>query len=199
MLITGHLLHNSRIIASATTPSELMVFEDLTLRGYCTESPISGLNYEQCRIALEKLAFFHAATAVLLEKTPETFEAYSKGTFDPAHGTNLKYFSDVLREFANGAESLGFDATIANKFKAIAPKVISKATQCYQKNPKEFNVLNHGEFWTNNILFKYEGGQLVDALFVSNCLRCVYSQPSLIIHCVYPYRSTSRTRWSDPQ
>lgn len=45
-----------------------MVFEDLTLRGYCTESPISGLNFEQCRIALEKLAFFHATTAVLLEK-----------------------------------------------------------------------------------------------------------------------------------
>lgn len=45
-----------------------MVFEDLTLRGYCTESPISGLTFEQCRIAIEKLAFFHAATAVLLEK-----------------------------------------------------------------------------------------------------------------------------------
>lgn len=144
-----------------------MVFEDLTLRGYCTESPISGLNFEQCRIALEKLAFFHAATAVLLEKNAEAFQAYSKGTFDPSHGANLKYFTDVVGEFAKEAESLGVDSKIADKLKALTPKVLAKATQCYQKNPKEFNVLNHGDFWTNNILFKYEKGQLVDALFVS--------------------------------
>lgn len=145
-----------------------MVFEDLTLRGYCTESPISGLNFDQCRIALEKLAFFHAATAVLLEKNAETFDAYSKGTFNASHGDNLKYFTDVFQEFAAEAENLGLDTKIADKFKALAPKVIAKATQCYEKSPKEFNVLNHGDFWTNNILFKYENGQLVDALFVRN-------------------------------
>lgn len=167
MSLIKDLLYNARIIASSTEPSELMVFEDLTLRGYCTESPISGLNFEQCRIALEKLAFFHATSAVLLEKNPDAFKAYSKGTFDPSHGANLKYFTDIFREFANEAESMGVDPKIANKFKALAPKVITKATQCFQKNPKEFNVLNHGDFWTNNILFKYQSGQLVDALFVS--------------------------------
>lgn len=147
-----------------------MVFEDLTLRGYCTESPISGLNFEQCRIAIEKLAFFHATTAVLLEKNPEAFEMYSRGTFDASHGNNLKYFPDVMREFANEAEALGMESKVAEKLRALAPKVITKATMCYQRNPKEFNVLNHGDFWTNNILFKYENGQLVDALFVRNSL-----------------------------
>lgn len=42
------------------------------------------------------------------------------------------------------------------------PKVIED----YTSSIKGFKVLNHGDFYTRNIFFKYKGNSLVDALFV---------------------------------
>lgn len=36
----------------------------------------------------------------------------------------------------------------------------------YTSSIKGFKVLNHGDFYTRNIFFKYKGNELIDALFV---------------------------------
>lgn len=164
--IAGKLEFVPEIIASATQPMELMVFEDLTLRGYSTENVVSGLNYDQSKMALEKLAFFHATSAVLLEKNSDLFSLFSKGTFDASHRSNLNYFPDVVREMARAATGSSMEQNLKNKLNSLPSKVIQRGIQAYQAGPREFKVLNHGDFWTNNILFKYENGQLVDALFI---------------------------------
>lgn len=38
----------------------------------------------------------------------------------------------------------------------------------YNYDPNEFNVINHGDFWINNILFKYDNeGTPIKAIFVN--------------------------------
>lgn len=56
------------LIHSITAPTEVLFLEDLSDNGYCTESPSLGLNLEQAKFALEKLAFFHAASAVIINQ-----------------------------------------------------------------------------------------------------------------------------------
>lgn len=36
-----------------------------------------------------------------------------------------------------------------------------------QTNRDLFQVINHGDMWVNNIMFKYDRGEPVDILFVS--------------------------------
>lgn len=43
---------------------------------------------------------------------------------------------------------------------------IPKVIEDYTSAIKGFRVLNHGDFYTRNIFFKYKGNELVDALFV---------------------------------
>lgn len=38
--------------------------EDMTATGYATIEPEIGLNFEQSRVALQKLAYFHAASMI---------------------------------------------------------------------------------------------------------------------------------------
>lgn len=55
-----------RLIHTTDTPTDILILEDLSLRSYSTENPKIGLNLEQSKMALEKLAFFHAASVIIL-------------------------------------------------------------------------------------------------------------------------------------
>lgn len=57
-----------RLIFSSEAPTDVLIFEDLTIRGYNIEDPQKGLSLDQSLLAIEKLAFFHAASVILLEQ-----------------------------------------------------------------------------------------------------------------------------------
>lgn len=48
----------------------------------------------------------------------------------------------------------------------FSTRSIPKVIEDYTSAIKGFRVLNHGDFYTRNIFFKYKGNELVDALFV---------------------------------
>lgn len=52
---------------------QTIVFDDLTQYGYKLANRQKGLNEEHCLIILKKLAKFHAASMVLLEKVHTTY------------------------------------------------------------------------------------------------------------------------------
>lgn len=52
-----------------------------------------------------------------------------------------------------------------NSFR-FSMRSIPKVIEDYTSAIKGFRVLNHGDFYTRNIFFKYKGNELVDALFV---------------------------------
>uniref|UniRef100_A0A182S765 CHK domain-containing protein n=1 Tax=Anopheles maculatus TaxID=74869 RepID=A0A182S765_9DIPT len=154
-----------QLIYSSETPSDLVVLEDLTARGYSVENQTLGLSYEQSKMAIEKLAFFHAASAALLSENGQLFAKFSKGTFHNEHKDKLNYFPDAIRTAGEIAAELGISQPMADKLQKLPAKTLQKAIEAYESDFKGLKVLNHGDFWTNNILFKYQGNELVDAIF----------------------------------
>lgn len=57
-----------RLILSQNEPKSFMIFEDVCNHGFFSEEPSIGLNLEQSKIALQKLAFVHATSVIDLSK-----------------------------------------------------------------------------------------------------------------------------------
>ncbi|XP_052867333.1 uncharacterized protein LOC128273417 [Anopheles cruzii] len=174
--LAPHLIYSSEV------PSDLVVLEDLTVRGFSVENQTLGLTLDQSRMALEKLAFFHAASACMLAENAQVFAKFGKGTFHNEYKDKLKYFPDVISTVYELAAELGLSQEAAEKLKQLPPKTIQKAVEAYESDFKGFKVLNHGDFWTNNILFQYQSNELADSLFV-DFQNCVVGSP--IIDLVY--------------
>jgi hypothetical protein len=59
------------VVSIFTSPTDGIVFEEVTNRGYHIQFEKTGLNLEQSALALKKLGQFHAASAVLMEEVRE--------------------------------------------------------------------------------------------------------------------------------
>ncbi|XP_055682667.1 uncharacterized protein LOC129789689 [Lutzomyia longipalpis] len=158
----GNIKFVPDLISITQEPREVFVFEDITANGYHAEYIKTGLNLEQSKISLQKMAFFHAASALAITNDADAFEGYTVGLLTRQTGT---FYQDIFKKITHPSNPLQLDGMIFDKLKTLSTKIVPKAIGDYTR-ATPFRVLNHGDFWTRNIFFKYEDSNLVDALFV---------------------------------
>uniref|UniRef100_A0A182N4H1 CHK domain-containing protein n=1 Tax=Anopheles dirus TaxID=7168 RepID=A0A182N4H1_9DIPT len=164
--------YNKRLapVAHAIHPTTIkhFVFEDLSLQGYKPVGRTAGLNFRQLELVLEKIAKFHAATAVLYTIDEESMAShhYRNISEDVPHFYPLFQNSVV----ACGEQAANWPTTkgkIADKLRALEKTIIAKGCRVYTRCESDFNVLNHGDLWVNNVMLKTEpGGKASDVILV---------------------------------
>ncbi|CAD7091482.1 unnamed protein product [Hermetia illucens] len=158
-----------RCYYAVDTPVQTIVFQDLKAEGYSIADRVQGLNEIHCEIVLNKLAKFHAASAHILQKTPNLQEKFKEGfccraavnteVFQIFFRKNLKKAAEMVAEMP-GFEHFGPQLmALFDNFPAI---VLSSIALCVE----DIRTVNHGDLWVNNIMFRYDNGTPNDALFV---------------------------------
>jgi hypothetical protein len=155
-----------RVISTFNIPTEGIIFEEVTDRGYHIQFEKFGLNKSQSIMALEKLATFHAASVVLLKNNSINLDKFTRGTFHNNWQNKCTYFTEAYRLLIDNADEVGIDSAITGKLKSFSEPSIKKVIEDYTSSLNNFKVINHGDYWTRNIFFKYKGNDLVDSLFV---------------------------------
>lgn len=144
-----------------------IILEDLTAKDFSTIDRMEGLDDAHTRLALKKLAKFHAASIVIQQKQPRTCEFLELGMFSRKNDSFNDYVVSIYEVFVEEVESWAGWETYAKKLRKLQPNFIEAVLRCFDHDPGDLCVLNHGDVWTSNLMFKYgANGEVTDAILV---------------------------------
>lgn len=130
-------------------------------QGYTNVPRRDGLDLPHSLAALRLLARMHAASLVVHDRSPEdalTLESYCGGwtssamrpTFERLVAASMPTLATAVRAWP----SLGED--VARRLERAGKTGPAKATAALTAQEGSFQVLCHGDCWSNNIMFAYD-------------------------------------------
>lgn len=163
----------AKCLYTTTQPMQTIVFDDLTQYGYKLASRQNGLNEEHCVVILKKLGKFHAASMVLAEKDPSVCEHFNTGMLDENYiRTNQRFIDFMTLQLSTLASVVsnwpGYE-NIAEKLNRHCDNIKENLVLTGRPRPGELTVLNHGDLWVNNFMYKYDNEnptKPIDAIFL---------------------------------
>ncbi|XP_030374460.1 uncharacterized protein LOC115624024 [Scaptodrosophila lebanonensis] len=145
---------------------DYVLLEDLRPKNFKNANRLAGLNLEHMLQVLEKLAAFHAASACYVEQSGLFGEEFTVGVFSEANRQLLQEFN-ASGAFLAQLKKWKKAEKIYEKLADSDNYLVDRLLQDQIYNPREFNVLNHGDCWSNNIMFQYDAfGTIKQTLFV---------------------------------
>lgn len=147
---------------------KLIVFNDLKELGFEMIDRKAGMDFDHCKLLIERMAIFHASSIAFM-KDREEFEELKQGmSSDPilvefVYKPNLNRLIEVAEKWTEEEfEDLN----------GILKKILDNYLEIYKMPMKTdsdlFRVINHGDAWCNNFMFAYDANKKpIDVLFVS--------------------------------
>ncbi|XP_002097965.3 uncharacterized protein LOC6537409 [Drosophila yakuba] len=148
-----------------------VLMHDLGQNGFKNINRLECLNLEQTKFALTRLAQFHAAGATMVQVHGPYPDIFLYGMMGNNKEAIIAFMEGMLGSFRTSflANLDKFKNGEAYREKLV--KALDGLTMEFMKlgviDPNEFNALNHGDCWMNNLLFKMDAkGALEDMVFV---------------------------------
>ncbi|XP_055549834.1 uncharacterized protein LOC129732727 [Wyeomyia smithii] len=165
---------------------DALVLEDLALKGYSQPDRKARLDMNHCVLLIKKIAKFHAATAVLGRKKRELFHLHmGSGFLDPTNAIRL-YYMNCIAECILLTETVP-DLTYYRDFLCdFAKTMTERECSTFSREDEEFNVLNHGDLWQNNALWRYDPQGFVQDVLLIDYQECFFGSPGVDLnHFLY--------------
>ncbi|XP_055923412.1 uncharacterized protein LOC129953900 [Eupeodes corollae] len=159
-----------------------IIFEDLSERQYIMCDKTKGLDMDQTKLCLKKLAKMHATSAVLNEREPGIFNGYDRGMFNrytnsygPLYIGNLEACYKTVSQWKDYRE-------YAEKLLALKPKLLEYGKQAFDLTDGHVNVFAHGDFWINNVMFNQEPNQQPNDVILIDFQFSCWGSPAIDLH-----------------
>jgi hypothetical protein len=149
--------------------SDVLVLEDLNHLGYKMADRRRGLDLPHCQLALRSLAQFHGMSVALHREHPSSMSLFHEVFYKEEQRQLLSFtFEPGMQALAAVVAKWPGYERFADKIRKMAETMVTKALEAVKPIDGSLSVLNHGDFWTNNMVFKYPSGSEIpeEAKFV---------------------------------
>lgn len=138
----------------------LVLLENLNYLGYVTQDRISGLDRRHIDFAVKELAKFHAIPIAMRVKKPKTFEeVVLPGLEAHINDTAIACVNDMVDKARANLKNM----PQAQDYADSIDRTIDYALEIETSNAKKQSpwlTFVHGDFWVNNMMFKYDEGRI---------------------------------------
>ncbi|XP_016952177.1 uncharacterized protein LOC108025998 [Drosophila biarmipes] len=143
-----------------------VLLEDLSPRGFRNSDRLQGLDQVHTENVLRKFAQWHAASAVRVDLKGPYNEKYTGGVFKSEAIVDAFCNRSAKNLIKHIDQIKGHEAYIKD-LHSVAGKLFDVVNDLKEPKADEFNALNHGDGWSNNIMFQYnEKNEILNTYFV---------------------------------
>ncbi|CAH2055900.1 unnamed protein product, partial [Iphiclides podalirius] len=186
------------------TQNEIILLEDLDSKGYVMLDKRQPLSDSSIKAVLHSLANFHSMSYVLKNREPQTYDRLSATMVnaftnpETASQSQMMFqaaWNDMKAVFDNERHTHAINDTLQHLVE------VGMHIQTADRGSK-YSVIQHGDLWTNNIMFQMQGDQPVACIMIDYQLS-KESLPAadihnLIFNCTdYKTRSKHYYEWID--
>lgn len=142
-----------------------LVLKDLKLDGYIMCDRFKQLDYEHCKITITTVAKFHAASVACQHENADLIQDLGKERmFDSGKQceTEMKqWLYGCIKNVLDIIDEIEDCKPVARLINERIDELAESFQKSCQPKSKGLNVLNHGDLWINNIMFKYNNSEEV--------------------------------------
>lgn len=145
-----------------------MVLEDLLRQDFKLADRKHPLDMKRAQLVLEKLAKYHAASAVAHDKDPKIIELYLESAINSVEENPMAIF--FMISLQETLETIKRTPELQSYVKYLEKfDIVDREKKVFTRSADDkFHVLNHGDLWLNNIFISYgEEGEPIDTILVS--------------------------------
>ncbi|XP_068155225.1 uncharacterized protein [Drosophila tropicalis] len=146
-----------------------VLLEDLRPQNFKNVNRLEGLDQKHTENVLEKMAQWHAASVVRVANKGSYPEAMISGLYKEANRPMLDMINRGLSaKFMKCCATYEGKDEYFEQVKNLQPHLTNEMMGMGKIDPNELNVLNHGDCWSNNIMFQYDSSSdtIKDTYFV---------------------------------
>ncbi|XP_062125235.1 uncharacterized protein LOC133838226 [Drosophila sulfurigaster albostrigata] len=145
-----------------------ILLEDLAPRGFKNINRLEGLDQAHTEAALRKLSQWHAASAVRVATKGDYPKEFIFGFFKEENRAVVTEMNNGLGQaFLKCCGTYEGNQEYIEQVKSAVPKVTEQCYKMSKPDPTEFNALNHGDLWSNNMMFSHDSfGNIKETYFV---------------------------------
>uniref|UniRef100_A0A1I8NPT7 CHK kinase-like domain-containing protein n=1 Tax=Stomoxys calcitrans TaxID=35570 RepID=A0A1I8NPT7_STOCA len=157
------------------------LFEDLSQKNFKNLERLKGCDMDHMEHVMRKLAEFHAASAVYEEQNGTYPDDFQFGFINVKQSNEMaKLFFDVgTTSYKKAMAQWGLENAeeYIKKFPTF-DQYWKCASACINTSSNSFNVLNHGDFWSSNIMFSYLANGCVNETLLVDFQICKWGSPA---------------------